>query len=88
VARVERRGGRRRVVAESPEELALLRHGERMGGELVLLEACYPVHGDVLVLPDTISPHGARRVREALEQAASSHREAEQRRKRFRLVQE
>jgi len=88
MARVEQRGGRRRVVAESPAELALLRHGERMGGELVLLEGCYPVHGDALVLPDSISARGARRVCDALEQAATSHQEAQRRRRRFRLVQD
>jgi len=76
------------VVAETPAELELVRYGRRMGGELVLLEGYYAVRDDTVLLPAGISPHGAERVRRALEEAATSHEEAERRRERFRLVKD
>lgn len=76
------------VAAETPAERALVRHGRRMGGELVLLEGYYTVRDDMVLLPAGISPHGAERVRRALEEAATSHEEAERRRERFRLVKD
>jgi hypothetical protein len=88
MARVAREGDVTVIITESQDELELLRHGERAGGELVLLEGYYPIRADRLLLPESISPQGAERVRKALEQAALSHREARRRREQFRLVKE
>jgi hypothetical protein len=88
MARVARDDGAPVILAESEDELALLRHGEREGGELVLLEGYYPIRPGRLLLPEGISARGAERVRRALEHAALSHREARRRREQFRLVKE
>ncbi len=76
------------VVAESPEERALVAHGRQAGGALVLLEGLYDVGHDTVLLPGGISERAAQRVRRALEQAASSHQEARRRRRAFRLVKD
>jgi len=74
------------VAAQTTTELALLDHGRKHGGQLVLLEAYFAVVGDRVILPDNLSVQGARRVLAALERAADSHRRAQHRRSDFRLV--
>jgi hypothetical protein len=86
MARVEKGPAGYRLLAENAAERELLAHGRRLRGEVILLEATYPVLGDRLLLPQTLSAQGAQRVRRALEAAALSHQEAEAQRRRFRLV--
>jgi len=88
------------IVAQTEAELDLLAHAcraepRREGdaeqparGELILLEAYYLVHENTLLLPHGISDNGALRVCLALQEAARSHQEARERRRRFRLVKQ
>ena len=86
MARVLRQQQALLIAADSEAERELLAHGQRHGGQLVLLEAYYTVEANRLLLPETISPQGAERVRAALEAAALSHRQAQERRSRFRVL--
>jgi len=74
------------VIAETDSERDLLHFGRTRGGEVVLLEGLYPVRGNALVLPESLSLRGARRVCLALQQAAGAHQEAQRRRRKFLLI--
>lgn len=87
MARVEARpapAGPWVIVADDDAERELLAFCRtQQGGSLVIDGAYYPVLGDELIVPDTISTEGLRRVREALERSAASHQQAIWRRQGF-----
>lgn len=74
------------ILADTDAEKALLDHGRHNGSRLILLEAQYVIVGDLLLLPERCTRRAANRVRQALEQAAQSHQEAQRRRRKFRLI--
>jgi len=86
MARFHRQGRAALLIAETEDERALLQHARRHGDEVVLVEACYPVLGRAVVLPDGIDEAAALRVRQAFVDAAASHGEATRRRGQFEVV--
>jgi hypothetical protein len=90
MARVEARpapAGPWVIVADDDVERELLAFCRvHQGGSLVIDGAYYGVSGDEVIVPDTISREGLRRVREALERSAASHQKAIWRRQGFSTV--
>lgn len=75
------------IVADDDAERELLAFCRaQKDGSLVLDGAYYWVEGDEVIVPDTISEEGLRRVREALERSAASHQQAIWRRQGFAAV--
>lgn len=87
MAEVVTTGGGYALKAQSEAERRLLAQGARRGGELHLDGALYRVQGEHLALPRGISQSRAQTLARELEQAARAHREAEQRRRGFKLVE-
>lgn len=78
--------GRRGLVAESDDELALLDHARQTHGKLVLEGGYYAVQGQRLLLPPAQGEGTIERLRRAFEAAALNHAEALARRGSFHLV--
>ena len=74
------------VAAESDDEIELLDHGSHAGGVLILLGAEYTVDHHRLLLPEGCSRQTARKVQDALECAAVTHRQAQGLRRKFRVI--
>lgn len=87
MARIAYRAGRpSRLTAETADELALLSHGSKEGGRILLGDAWYPVDRNALVLPDSASPATAIDLATRFTEAARRHREAQARRAAFRVL--
>lgn len=86
MARIHYIGESHVVAADSDEEIELLDHGRHGGGVIIILGAEYKVDQNRLLLPEGCSRQTARKVKDALEQAAANHKKAQSLRRKFRVI--